>query len=61
MTRAFSPWFLLMHANLGLRPRLGCERAFSALCADSVDVSRAEGPPHYSLGRSPRNCAHRRM
>ena len=59
MERAFSPRFLLLHANLGLRPRLVSGRAFSAQYANLNKVLRAEGPPYNSLGRSPRNCAHR--
>jgi len=60
MERAFSPWLLLMDANPGLRPGLLSERAFSAPYADLNTVLRAEGPTHVSLGRSPRNCTHRR-
>ncbi len=55
MERAYSPWFLLLHANLGLRPRLLLARAFSALHADLNAVVRAEGPPPISLG------GHRRL
>ncbi len=48
MERAFSPWFLHMDANPGLRPGLVLERAFSALDPDLNTVLRAEGSPNTS-------------
>src|SRR5512135_3095078 len=43
-----------IRSNLGLRPKLVSERAFSALHADLNFVSRAEGPIHTSLAQRAR-------